>query len=184
MVLKKTPWQTKPVLEFADSTVNLIDELISKSKNIEFGGVLCLDANNKIYLENVVKGTESGIDEMPDTCEEGMRPIGSFHTHPEKDVDRISSSDYNYHVAKQEIITCIGQQIGKKRKLTCIVYMPMSEKEAKEREHLISELGEAEVYFQMIACDTKEEAEKEIKKEGHYDKLKPYFNWLNVEYEV
>ncbi len=176
-----------PIIDFADKTVSEIESLIKQSVHNEFGGVLCLDANNKLYLENVVKGgdKDEGIEEMPEKCEEGNRRVGSFHTHPRFDpegeysVERISSSDYYYHESHNDSITCIGH--ASTEKLTCMISGIRNAKEQAELEHLISELGEAEVYWQMIQAPTRKKAEEEIKKEGHYDKINKYYNWLNVD---
>lgn len=183
---KKARFQLPPVtLDFADVTIDEIEKLIHKSIHNEFGGVLCLDATNKIYLENIIKGDEEGIGEMPKDCEEGNRRIGSFHTHPKFDpegdltVERVSSGDYLYHEYNKDIITCIGH--ASTNKLTCLVSGTRNEEEEKELDKLISDLGEAEVYWQMIQASTRKEAEEEIRKEGHYEKLNKHYNLLNID---
>ena len=182
---KKVSFKSPPVIEFASSTVDKIESFINKSINNEFGGVLCLDINNKLYLENVVKGDAEGIDEMPNECEEGNKRVGTFHTHPKYDpngeltVERISMSDYNFHESNNDFITCIGHASTKK--LNCMVSGARTDKEKKDLDYLISELGEAEVYWQMIQAETRKEADEEIIKEGHYDKINKYYNWLNVD---
>ena len=182
---KKVGFQLPLVIEFASSAVNKIESLINKSINNEFGGVFCLDVNNKLYLESIVKGGAEGIDSFPDKCEEGNRRVGTFHTHPKFDpdgelsVERISMSDYNFHESSDDSITCIGHASTKR--LTCMVSGARSDKEKKDLEYLISELGEAEVDFHMLRDLTRKEADEEIRKEGHYDKINKYYNWLNVD---
>lgn len=174
-----------PILDFAKETVNEIESLINKSIHNEFGGVLCLDANNKIHLENIISGGREGITKMPKECERTNKKIGTFHTHPKYDpdgklsVERTSSGDYISHETNRDFISCIGHASTKK--LTCMMNNPRNTEEINKLFNLISELGEAEMYWLTVQGKTRKEADKEITKEGHYNEINKYYNWLNVD---
>jgi hypothetical protein len=164
-----------PVLEFAKETVDKIEELINHTKKKEIGGLLCLDVNNKIYIEQIKEGSETELF-IPTQCKENMSPIGTFHTHPLGEIERISSSDYER--ATQDFITCVGQKINNINKIKCLIPLRLNDKQKKEREELISELSEID--FLINLGYSKEEVEDKINKSKIRNKLDTYFNWLRI----
>ncbi len=165
-----------PILVFSKQAVNKIDELIDTTEKREKGGVLCLSVNNEIYLENTVEGGEDEID-IQLSCKEEENPIGTFHTHPVGEIERISSNDYER--ATEDFITCIGQKIEGKNKIKCLIPLGINKKEKKRREYLIRELSEID--FLINIGYTKEEVEEKINKSGIREELDTYFNFLRVE---
>ena len=178
-----------PVIDFAAEAVDKIESLVGKSIHNEFGGVLCIDTNNKIHLENVIKGGSEGIEKMPKECETTNNKIGTFHTHPKYDpdgelsVERISSGDYLSHESTKDFISCIGHASTKK--LTCMIGNSSTRKteEISTLLNLLFELGKAEMYWLSVQGKSRKRAEDEIRKEGHYDKINKYYNWLRVDLE-
>ncbi len=165
-----------PVLEFAEETVDKIEEIINSTKKKEIGGLLCLDANNKIYIEQIKEGSETSIDDMPSQCEEGMQAIGTFHTHPLGEIERISSLDYER--ATQDFITCIGQKIDGTNKIKCLIQHRLNEKQKNERDALINEMGEID--FLINLGYSKKEIEDKINKSNIRNKIDSYFSWLRI----
>lgn len=163
------------ILGFSDKAIDKINELIKRTKKNEIGAVLCLDSNGKINLEHEVYGSEYSI-EIPLDCKHGRKHIGTFHTHPTGEIERISSSDYERAV--QDIITCIGQKVNNKHKIKCMLPLILSDDKRNERNELINELSEID--FLINLGYSKEEIENIIRRSGIREKIDSYFNWINI----
>jgi len=173
--LKGYKIMAKSLIEFSKEAVDKIDELIDSTKERELGGLLCIDVNNKVYLESIVEGTETSLD-IPLECEEGNKPIGTFHTHPLGEIERVSSSDYER--ATQDIITCIGQKVKGLTKIKCLIPMRLTKKEEEKRKYLIDELSEID--FLVNIGYSHEEVEEMIMKSKLREQIDKYFNFLNI----
>jgi len=164
---------------FTDETSDILNELINASFSKELAGLLCLDINDKIYIESITEGTEESVENLPSCCEEGMRKLGLFHTHPIDEIERISSNDYLYFNKSNDFLMCIGQKINNKIKIKIIMNKNLTEDDIKERDRLIDELGEIDMLINLGY--SKKEITEILEKENLYDKINNFYEIITIE---
>ena len=90
---------------------------LTNKYNREYGGSLCKDENDTVYLENICAGKETCFHPKSHKCSENRNEIGLFHTHP--GIDSITPSVVELPQKKDEI-QCIGQKTENGNRILCI----------------------------------------------------------------
>jgi len=85
--------------------------------NIEYGGTLCKDKNNIMYLENTCAGEKYCFRPKSYKCSKDKNETGFFHTHP--GIDIITSSVVELPQKKDDVL-CTGQKSKDGNRILCI----------------------------------------------------------------
>lgn len=123
----------KSVEKMKEHTIKSVQE------NLEHGGLLCFDFNNKkIVLEEECIGKECGIT-IPRSkkCKDGNKALGVFHTHQDRKHFMLSYRDITNPIEYSESIGCIGSGKNTKNPVKCYIINDVNKR--REDSHILKE---------------------------------------------